>query len=58
MQFTSFYPKDIQNFFCKTIEFVENLETTLIAGCGGGSCSLHHYGAMHTKIDMCFTPYS
>ena len=25
---------------------------------GGGwvSCSLHHYDAMHSKIDMCFKP--
>ena len=31
-----FYPKDIQNFFWKTIDFVENLEMTQIAGGGGG----------------------
>ena len=26
MQFAFFYPKDIQNFFWKTIDFVKNLE--------------------------------
>ena len=28
MQFVFFYPKDIQIFFCKTIDFVENLKMT------------------------------
>ena len=35
MQFVFFYPKDIQNVFWKTIDFVENLEMTQIAGGGG-----------------------
>ena len=51
MQFAFFYPKDIQKVFWKTIDFVENMEMTQIAG-DGGSCSLHHYDALHTKIDM------
>ena len=36
MQFTFFYPKDIQTFFLKTIDFVENLEITQTAMGGGG----------------------
>ena len=32
MQFSFFYPKDIQKYFWKTIDFVENLEITQIAG--------------------------
>ena len=36
MQFFFFYPKDIQNFFGKTIDFVENLEMEQIAGGRGG----------------------
>ena len=59
MQFGISYPKDIHNFFWKTVDFVENLEMMQIAlegkerGRGrGGSCSLHHYGAMRMKIDM------
>ena len=55
MQFAFLYPKDIYFFFWKTIDSVENLEMTQIAG-GGGSCSLRHYDAMRTKIDMWFTP--
>ena len=51
MQFAFLYPKDIQKNFWKTIDFVENLEMTQIAG-GGGSCSLRHYDTMRTKIDM------
>ena len=47
-----FYPKGIQNIFWKTIDFVKNLEMTQIVG-GEGSCSLRHYSAMSTKIDMC-----
>ena len=35
IQFAFFYPKDIQ-FFWKTIDFVENLEMTQIAGDGVG----------------------
>ena len=50
MQFAFFYPKDIHFFVClKTINFVENLEMTQIAGVGG-ACSLRHYDAVHTKI--------
>ena len=55
MSFAFYYPKDIQNFFWKTIDFVKNLEITQIAG-GGGLCSLRHYDAMRTKTDMCFIP--
>ena len=51
MQFSFFYSKDIGNFLWKTIDLVENLEMTQTAG-GGGSCSLGHYHAMRTKIDM------
>ena len=51
MQFAIFYPKDIQKFFCKTINFAENLKIKQKAG-GGGSYSLHHYTVMRTKIDM------
>ena len=32
MQFVFFYPKDIQNFFWKIIDFDENLEMMQIAG--------------------------
>ena len=32
MQFVFFYSKDIQNFFWKIIDFVENLEMMQIAG--------------------------
>ena len=32
MQLVFFYPKDIQNFFWKIIDFVENLEMIQIAG--------------------------
>ena len=35
MQFAFFYRKDIENFFWKTIDFVENLGITQIAGGGG-----------------------
>ena len=35
----------------KTIDFVENLEMTQIAG-DGGSCSLRRYDAVRRKIDM------
>ena len=35
MQWTFFYPKDIQHFFWKTIKFVKNLEMTQIARGGG-----------------------
>ena len=57
MQFGISYPKDIHNFFWKTVDFVENLEMMQIAleekeGGSEGSCSLHHYGAMRMKIDM------
>ena len=54
MQFTFFYPKDLQFFFFveKTIDFVENLEMTQIAGGVGGSCSLRHCDVMRTEIDM------
>ena len=34
MQFAFFYRKDIENFFWKTIDFVENLGITQIAGGG------------------------
>ena len=44
MQFAFFYPKDIQKFFQKTSDFVENLEMTQIAR-DGGSCSLRHFDA-------------
>ena len=57
MQFVFFYPKDIQTFFWKTINFVENLGMTRSRGRGGSSCSLRHYDAMGTKIDMGFTFY-
>ena len=56
MQFAFFYTKDIQKIFWKTIDFVKNLEMTQIAW-GRGSCSLCHYDAVRTKIDMRFTPY-
>ena len=60
MQFAFLYPKDSQNIFWKTIDFVENLEVTQIAGGkeggggrrGGGSCSLRYYYPIRTKIDM------
>ena len=32
MQLVFFYPKDIQKFFWKIIDFVENLEMIQIAG--------------------------
>ena len=35
MQFAFFYPKVIQKFFWKTIDFVENLEMTQIVRSGG-----------------------
>ena len=35
MQFALFYPKDIQKYFLKAIDFIENLEMTQIAGGGG-----------------------
>ena len=35
MQFAFFYPKDLQFFFRKTIDFVENLEIMQILGGGG-----------------------
>ena len=36
MQFVFFFnPRDIQKFFWKTIDFVEKLEMTQIAGCEG-----------------------
>ena len=54
-QFVFLYPKYIQKVFWKTIDFVKNLEMTQTAE-GGGSCSLRHYFAMHTKIDMRFPP--
>ena len=52
MQFAFSYPKDIHIVFWKAIDFVENLEMTQIAGRRRGSCSLRHYDAMRTKIDM------
>ena len=51
-QFTYFHSKNIQKVFWKSIDFVENLE---IAG-GRGSCSLRHYDAVRTAINMWFTP--
>ena len=51
-QFTYFHSKNIQKVFWKSIDFVENLE---IAG-GRGSCSLRHYDAVRTTINMWFTP--
>ena len=39
------------------MDFVENLEMTHIVG-GGTSHYLHHYDALHTKIDMLLTPNS
>ena len=36
MRFAIFYPKDIQNFFWKTIDFVKNLEMTQTVGGGDG----------------------
>ena len=43
MQFAFFYPKDIQNFSWKTLDFVKNLEMTQIAGgwWGGGEGVSH-----------------
>ena len=35
MQFAFFYPKNIEIFLWKIIDFVENLEMTQIAGGGG-----------------------
>ena len=57
MPFTFLYSKDIQKYFWKTIDFVENLEMTEMAG-GGESLwgSLRHYDAVRKKIDMRFTP--
>ena len=56
MQFAFFYPKHIQKIFWKIIDFVGNLEMTQTAEEGWGEvglpCSLRHYEAMHTKIDM------
>ena len=48
------------NFFSrKTIDFVENLEWRRRQGVGrrGGLCSLRHYDAMRTKIDLWFSLY-
>ena len=53
-----FYPKDV-HFFLKTINFAENLEMTHMAAGGRRgelTCSLRHYDAMRTKIDMRFKP--
>ena len=59
MQFAFFCNMKTLKFFWKTISFVKNLEMTQIAGggrkvggSGVGSCSLRHYDAVHTKIDM------
>ena len=38
MKFAFFYPKDIQKYFWKTIDFVKNLEVTQIAE--DGECRL------------------
>ena len=48
------FGKGIQKYFWKTIVFVKNLEMTQIAV--EGSCSLRHYDAMRTKIDIWFAP--
>ena len=56
MQFVFFILKTFNFFLWKTIDFVENLKIREIAGGGTGSCSLRHYNAMCTKIDMSFTP--
>ena len=50
MQLAFIYPKDIQKWFQKNYRFFKNLEMTQIAG--NGSCSLRHYDAVSTKIDM------
>ena len=57
MQFTFLYPKGIQNFFWKTINFVKNLEMTQKAGGRGDHvlCVIMTHEAMRTKIDMLFT---
>ena len=49
--------KDIWDIFKKAIDFVKNLETTDKVR-GGGSCSLRHYDALRSGIDMWFTPKS
>ena len=51
-----FYLKEVEKFFWKTIDFIENLDMTQIAG-GEGTCSLRHYDAMRNKIDMWLSPY-
>ena len=56
MQFVFFILKIFNFFLWKTLDFVENLKITEIAGGGTGSCSLRHYDAMRTEIDMSFTP--
>ena len=53
MQFV-FSPKTFKKIFWKTIDFLKNLEMTQTTG-GGESCSLHHYDAVRTKINMWFT---
>ena len=60
MKFAPFYPRDIQKYFLKAIDFIGNLEMTQIAGGGGtggrGTIFSTSYDAMSTKIDMWFTP--
>ena len=51
MQFTFVYPKKIQKIFWENYQFVENQEIKQIAW-GGGSCTLCHYDAVCTKIDV------
>ena len=54
MQFVFFYHKDNQNFFWKTIDFTENLDTTQIAKNREGHVLwvIMTYDAMRAKIDM------
>ena len=47
--FPFFILKTFKNSFWKTIDFVENLEITQIAG---DSCSLPHCDAIRTSVDM------
>ena len=56
MQFAFYYPKNVKKVsilskILTTLDFVENLEVMQILG-AGRSCSLRHYDAVRTNIDM------
>ena len=55
-QFVFFYYKDIQNFFLENYRFCRKSgNDSNCRGWGGGSYSLCHDDAIHTKIIMWFT---